>query len=259
LSEASRLGAEHRVFLEVAWEAIENAGYSPEALAAARTGVFVGAMRGGARLAGLLAYLLNLRGPALVVDTACSSSLVAVHLAVEALRRGECEFALAGGVHVLDVPTAFDGAAELGLLSSRGQCRAFDVSADGIVLGEGCGVVVLRRLEDALEARDRVVATIRGSAVNQDGRSTSLFAPNASAQSDVIRAALDRARLSPHEIDYLEAHGTGTRLGDLIEMRTARDVYGPGREGPLLIGSVKTNIGHTQSAAGVAGLIKAAL
>src|SRR6185312_15365223 len=200
----------------------------------------------------------GLTGPAMVLDTACSSSLVSVHLAVQALRRGECTTALAGGVN-LTLGTGTTTALErLHMLSPDGHCKAFDASADGFVRGEGCGVLVLKRLADAEAAGDRVLAVIRGTAVNQDGRSAGLTAPNGPAQEAVIRAALSNAGLAPEAIDAIEAHGTGTSLGDPIEMHALASVFA-GRARPLSVGSVKTNIGHTEAAAGVAGLIKAIL
>ncbi len=278
--EAVAMDPQQRIVLEVAWEALENAGISADRLEATRTGVYLGcctadyarlgdpdaqaadgyAATGGAPgvAAGRIAYTLGLNGPALVVDTACSSSLVALHLAVQALRTGECTVALAGGVNLTLLPQGAATLDRLQMLSPDGHCKAFDASADGFVRGEGCGVVVLKRLSDAEAAGDRVLAVIRGTAVNQDGRSAGLTAPNGPAQEAVIRAALANAGLSPDAVDAIEAHGTGTSLGDPIEMHALAAVFA-GRSKPLSVGSVKTNIGHTEAAAGIAGLIKAIL
>lgn len=211
-------------------------------------------------VAGRLAHRFDLRGPALALDTACSSSLVAVHLAGEALRRGECDLALAGGGFLAMQPDLYVHGCATSMLSRTGLCKTFDASADGYVLGEGGGLVVLARLSDAIKAGHRVRAVLRGSAVNQDGRSNGLTAPNRAAQVDVIRRALSAARTSPDQVAYVEAHGSGTPLGDGIELGALQDVFAAGeREQALHVGAVKTNIGHTQAAAGVAGLIKAVL
>ncbi|NGM19909.1 SDR family NAD(P)-dependent oxidoreductase [Roseomonas stagni] len=279
--EAAAMDPQQRLVLEAAWRALEDAGVSPDRLEGTATGVYLGcctadyarigdpaamseegyAATGGAPgvAAGRLAYLLGLQGPALVVDTACSSSLVATHLAVQALRAGECSLALVGGVNLTLLPWGAATLDRLHMLSPDGRCRAFDDGANGFVRAEGCGVLVLKRLDDALADGDRVLAVIRGSAVNQDGRSSGLTAPNGLAQEAVIRAALANAGLAPADIDAIEAHGTGTTLGDPIEMQALRDVFGAARETPLRVGSVKTNIGHAEGAAGVAGLVKAAL
>ncbi len=281
--EAEGMDPQQRLLLEVAWEALERAGQSPEALLNSRTGVFVGisgsdyyqvckAASGEAGLdahsasgaahsvaAGRLSYVLGLQGPNLAVDTACSSSLVAFHLAVQSLRRGECDMALAGGVNAILAPDTSIALSKLRMMAPDGRCKVFDAAADGFVRGEGCGVVVLRRLADALAYRDPVVAVVRGSAVNHDGRSHGLTAPNGPAQAAVLRAALADAGVAPASVDFVETHGTGTALGDPIELQALGDVYGPGRDRPLMVGSVKTNIGHLESAAGIAGLIKAAL
>jgi acyl transferase domain-containing protein/NADP-dependent 3-hydroxy acid dehydrogenase YdfG/SAM-dependent methyltransferase/acyl carrier protein len=278
--EAVAMDPQQRIVLEVAWEALENAGIAADRLEATRTGVYLGcctadyarlgdadaqasdgyAATGGAPgvAAGRIAYTLGLNGPALVVDTACSSSLVALHLAVQGLRAGDCTVALAGGVNLTLLPQGAATLDRLQMLSPDGHCKAFDASADGFVRGEGCGVVVLKRLADAEAASDRVLAVIRGTAVNQDGRSAGLTAPNGPAQEAVIRAALANAGLSPDTVDAIEAHGTGTSLGDPIEMHALAAVFG-GRSKPLRVGSVKTNIGHTEATAGIAGLIKAVL
>ena len=278
--EAVATDPQQRLILEVAWEALEHAGIAADRLENTRAGVYLGcctadyarlggvdaqsadgyAATGGAPgvAAGRIAYTLGLNGPALVVDTACSSSLVSVHLAVQALRAGECELALSGGVNLTLLPQGAATLDRLHMLSPDGQCKAFDASANGFVRGEGCGVLVLKRLLDAEAAGDRVLAVIRGTAVNQDGRSAGLTAPNGPAQEAVIRTALANAGLTPDGIDAIEAHGTGTSLGDPIEMHALASVFA-GRSKPLAVGSVKTNIGHAEAAAGVAGLIKAVL
>jgi acyl transferase domain-containing protein/nucleoside-diphosphate-sugar epimerase/SAM-dependent methyltransferase/acyl carrier protein len=279
--EAAAMDPQQRLVLESAWRALEDAGLSPDRLEGTKTGVYLGcctadyarigdpaamseegyAATGGAPgvAAGRLAYLLGLQGPALVVDTACSSSLVATHLAVQALRAGECSLALSGGVNLTLLPWGAATLDRLHMLSPEGRCRAFDEGANGFVRAEGCGVLVLKRLAEALADGDRVLAVIRGSAVNQDGRSSGLTAPNGLAQEAVIRAALENGGLTPDGIDAIEAHGTGTALGDPIEMQALRGVFGGARDTPLRVGSVKTNIGHAEAAAGIAGLVKATL
>ena len=284
--EAMRMDPQQRLLLELTWEALEDAGTAPPSLRGSRTGVIVGfsdvfqygqlqlgpdgaqaftdpyTAQGSAAsvVAGRLAYAYDLRGPAMVVDTACSSSLVAVHVAANALRSGECDLAVAAAASLVIKPQMYVNACAASMLSREGVCKTFDADADGYVMGEGGGVVVLERLSDALRAGRRIHAVIRGTAVNQDGRSNGLTAPNRSAQVDVIRRALEAARVSPEEIDYVEAHGSGTKLGDAIELGALGDVFGDrGRREPVLLGAVKTNIGHTQAAAGMAGLIKAAL
>ena len=276
--EAASMDPQHRLLLEVAWEALAHAGLAPSALAGSRTGVFVGlATADYARLvpedavdryfgsgtspavaAGRIAYLLDLHGPCLTLDTACSSSLVAVHAAARALRDGDCDTALAGGVSLLLAPTLSRSFAAAGMLAADGRCRSFDAAAAGYGRGEGAGMVVLRRLADAQAAGDPVLAVLRGSAINQDGRSAGLTAPNGPAQTELIRRALAAAGLGPDDIDYIEAHGTGTPLGDPIEAHALAAAFA-GRARRLAIGSVKTNIGHTEAAAGIAGLIKAVL
>ena len=215
----------------------------------------------GSAAIGRIAYTLGLEGPAIAVDTACSSSLVAIHQAVAGLQRGDADLALAGGVNAILSPAATDAFTAAGMLSPDGRCKTFDASADGYVRGEGCGMVVLKRLRDAEADGDRVWGVIRGSAVNQDGASAGLTVPNGPAQERVIEDALARAGLEPADVDYLEAHGTGTELGDPIEVHAAASVFGRGRPAarPLLVGTVKTNIGHLEAAAGVAGLIKVLL
>jgi phthiocerol/phenolphthiocerol synthesis type-I polyketide synthase B len=281
--EAAKMDPQQRLLLEVAWEALEYAGMPPRSLRHSQTGVFVGAClgeygylasndlpsvdawsnTGGALsiIANRLSYYLDLRGPSLALDTACSSSLVAVHLACQSLRAGDSNLAIAAGVNLLLLPAVFHGFDQAGALSSTGGCHSFDASADGFVRGEGCGVAVLKRLSDALRDGDRVLAVVRGSAVNQDGRSNGLMAPNPAAQMAVLRAAYANAGVPPHEVDYVETHGTGTLLGDPIEARALGTVLGRGRpeQAPLLIGAIKSNIGHLEAAAGIAGFIKAVL
>ncbi len=281
--EAAAMDPQQRLLLEVAWEALEHAGIPADSLRRTSTGVFVGAClseygylasadlsqvnawtgTGGALsiIANRLSYFLDLRGPSVTVDTACSSSLVAVHLACQSLRTQDSDLALAAGVNLLLSPAVTRSFDQVDAMSTTGACHAFDASADGFVRGEGCGVVVLKRLTDALSHGDRVLAVVRGSAINQDGRSNGLMAPNPAAQIAVLRAACANAGVDPREIDYVEAHGTGTLLGDPIEARALGTVYGRGRpEGsPLLIGAIKTNLGHLEAAAGIAGFIKATL
>ena len=210
---------------------------------------------------GRVAFTLGLEGPALAVDTACSSSLVALHQAVASLQRGESDLALAGGVNAILSSVLTEILVKAGMLSPDGRCKTFDASADGFVRGEGCGMVVLKRLSEAESAGDRIWAVVRGSAVNQDGASAGLTVPSGPAQERVIGEALSRAGLAPSEVDYLEAHGTGTELGDPVEAHAAASAYGRGRDEdrPLLIGSVKTNVGHLEAAAGIAGLVKVVL
>jgi acyl transferase domain-containing protein/acyl carrier protein/protein-L-isoaspartate O-methyltransferase len=282
--EARSIDPQHRLILEVAWEALEDASQFPGELQGTATGVFVGITTndyadvlsaGGSEyldayqltgcslnfVAGRLAHVLGLHGPAMAIDTACSSSLVAVHLACQSLRAGECDMALAGGVNALLQPDTFISASKARMLSADGRCKTFDERANGFVRGEGCGVVVLRRLSDARKRGDRILAIVRGSAVNQDGPSSGLTVPNKLAQESLIRRALAVAKIDPSHIGYVEAHGTGTPLGDPIELRALAGVLGEGRPSnePFLLGSVKTNIGHLESAAGIAGFIKAVL
>jgi acyl transferase domain-containing protein/NAD(P)-dependent dehydrogenase (short-subunit alcohol dehydrogenase family) len=278
--EAAGMDPQHRLLLELSWSALENAAIRPDGLTGSATGVYLG-LNGGdhmvatlaqpARLgthalagavgslgAGRIAYAFGLNGPAMVVDTACSSSLVAVHLAVQALRRGECDLALAGGVHLMLAPNVSVALSRARMMSPDGRCKAFDASADGFGQGEGGGMVVLKRLGDAEAAGDRILAVIAGSALNQDGRSAGITAPNQRAQVGVIRAALADAGLTPESVDAIEAHGTGTSLGDPVELHALASVFA-GRTRPLPVGSIKASIGHTAAAAGVAGLIKAIL
>lgn len=282
--EALRMDPQQRLLLEVSWEALEHAGIIPESLRLSRTGVFVGVSStdyvrlvsasaqqkstiwdntGGSSsiIANRISYFLDIQGPSIVIDTACSSSLVAVHLACRSLSTWDCDIALVGGTNVLISPEPWGGFREAGILSQTGCCHAFDKSADGMVRGEGCGVIVLQRLSDArLEGR-RILAILTGSAVNQDGNSNGIMAPNPSAQIGVLENACKSARVDPLEIGYVEAHGTGTSLGDRIEAHALGMVFGRKRpgSGPLMIGSIKPNIGHLEGAAGIAGLIKAVL
>ncbi|KDN18053.1 type I polyketide synthase [Amycolatopsis rifamycinica] len=281
--EAEAMDPQQRILLEVVWAALEHAGIPPSTLRGSRTGVFVGlsATEYGsltmADVAGVdvwsgtgaaasiaanrLSYLLDLRGPSLTLDTACSSSLVAVHQAVQSLRRGESETALAAGVNVLLAPGITAGFHRAGVLAADGRCKPFDAGADGIARGEGCGVVVLKPLRAARQAGDRVLALIRGSAVNSDGRSNGLTAPNPQAQAALLRDAYATAGVDASTVDYVEAHGTGTPLGDPLEAGALASVLGSGRAAgrPLLLGSVKSNLGHLEGAAGITGLLKVVL
>ena len=281
--EAAKMDPQQRLLLEVAHEALEHAGILTDSLRHTQTGVFVGSClgeygylastdlsqvdawtgTGGALsiIANRVSYFFDLRGPSVTVDTACSSSLVAVHLASQSLRTGESNLAIAAGVNLLLSPAVTRSFDQAQAMSPTGQCHAFDADADGFVRGEGCGVVVLKRLSDALRDGDTVLAVVRGSAVNQDGRSNGLMAPNPAAQIAVLRAAYSNAGVPPHEVDYVETHGTGTLLGDPIEARALGTVLGRARpdNAPLLIGAVKSNLGHLEAAAGIAGLIKAVL
>src|SRR5581483_6849444 len=273
--EAVWIDPQQRLVLEVGWEALEHAGYAPDSLGNSRTGVFIGVSSSDYLQLGLadvtnlslymgtgnahsivanrLSYLLDLRGPSIAVDTACSSSLVAVHLACQSLRLGECDLALAGGVNVILTPELTVAFAQAGALAANGRCKTFDAGADGYTRSEGCGIVVLKRLSDALANGDTVLAVLRGSAINQDGASNGLTAPNRQAQQEVIHDALRSAGITPAQVSYVETHGTGTPLGDPIEIEALKAVLMDGRahDERCALGSVKTNIGHLESAAGI--------
>jgi acyl transferase domain-containing protein/NAD(P)-dependent dehydrogenase (short-subunit alcohol dehydrogenase family) len=274
--EAASIDPQQRLVLEVAWEALESAAIAPRSIAGSRTGVYVGIITNDydkqfldlqsidayfasgispSLASGRLSYALGLQGPSMTIDTACSSSLVAVHLACRSLRSGETDLAIAGGSNLVLHPDVTIGYSKARMMAADGRCKTFDAAADGFVRGEGCGLIVLKRLSDAQAAGDPIVAVIRGSAVNQDGPSSTLTAPHGPSQEAVIREALQDGRVEPHSVGYVEAHGTGTALGDPIEVQALGAVFA-GRGTPLRIGSVKTNIGHLESAAGVAGLIK---
>lgn len=281
-AEAPYIDPQHRLLLEHTWQCCERAGYSLSALKGRDIGVFIGQMNTDyARLvrhaadlnlysgigsalsaaAGRLSYTFGLKGPSICIDTACSSSLIAVHLACQSVRAGECSMAFAGGVNLLLSPEPAVGACAANMLSRRGRCNTFGDAADGYVRSEGCGVVLLKPLQQAIADRDRILAVIRGSAVNQDGRSHGLSAPNGPAQIEVMRQALRNAQRQPHDISYIETHGTGTALGDPVEIQSIDAVYGQvgARNPPLALGAIKANIGHCESAAGAAGLIKLVL
>ena len=282
--EAVGMDPQHRLLLELSWEALERAGLPPDGLAGSRTGVFLGASTSDyvrmrqqlsrpedvnpyqvfgepAFLAGRISHQYGLRGPAQVVDTACSSSLLAVHLACRSLREGECDLALAGGVNLMLMPYGFVLVSKAGAIAPDGRCKTFDAAADGYGRGEGGVLLVLKRLADATADGDPVLAVIHGSAANHDGRSSGLTVPSGTAQQEVVKAALADAGLDPGDIGYVEAHGTGTALGDPIELRALDAALGPGRPAgqPLLVGSAKANVGHLEAAAGATGLLKAAL
>ncbi len=281
--EAEALDPQQRLLLEASWEALEDAGINPQSLRGSETGVFVGIFSNdyqrlqhqqtaqdeqhlylntgtsAATASGRISYFLGLQGPAMSVDTASSSSLVAFHLACQSLSNGECELALTSGVNLILSPDMSLAFAKAGMLSPDGRSKGFDASANGYVRGEGCGVVVLKRLSDAIRDDDHVLAVVRGSAINQDGASSGLTVPNGSSQEAVIRKALSSAGLEAQDVTYIEAHGSGTPVGDPIEGQALQAVYGEGRTTPWVIGSVKTNIGHLEAAAGIAGIIKATL
>ncbi|HYI00108.1 type I polyketide synthase, partial [Hyalangium sp.] len=282
--EAVGLDPQHRLLLEVTWEALEHANIPPDQLVGSRTGVFLGMNtqdyyletvalpphrmdvysvtgNGPSFAAGRISYHLGLQGPCFSIDTACSSSLVAIHVATQSLRNGESDLVIAGGVNLILSPISLHLAAKTQALSPDGRCKTFDARANGFVRGEGCGLVVLKRLSDAQRDGNRILALIRGTAINQDGHSSGLTAPNVLAQQALLRQALENAGATPSQVSYVEAHGTGTSLGDPIEFEALREVLGePRPDGAVCtLGSVKTNLGHLESAAGVAGLIKVVL
>ena len=282
--EAKNMDPQQHLLLEVCWEALEHANIIPESLAGSRTGVFIGICNQDFSLlsmsrdktdidaymttgmahsvaSGRLSYTLGLEGPCVAIDTACSSSLVSVHLACQSLRNLECDLAITGGVNLTLTPETSIDFSRNRMLSPDGKCKAFASDANGFGRGEGCGLVVLKRLSDVDVKRDRVLALIRGSAVNQDGSSSGLTAPNGPSQQRVIRQALKNANVSADQIDYIEAHGTGTSLGDPIEIGALAEIFSNVRtpKDPLKIGSVKTNVGHMEGAAGISGLLKVVL
>ncbi|MEK7727178.1 MAG: type I polyketide synthase, partial [candidate division KSB1 bacterium] len=283
--EAASLDPQQRMLLEVSWEALEHAGYAPDKLNGTSAGVFVGfstndfahylrqntsiadinpySGTGGAACvaAGRISYVLGLHGPNFAIDTACSSSLVAVHAACESLRAGKAQLALAGGVNLILIPEPSIYFSRMRAISPDGRCKTFDAAGDGYGRGEGCGMIVLKRLSDAQRDGDNILALIRGTAINHDGKSSGLTVPNGQAQQAVIRAALADGGIDPLAVSYLEAHGTGTPLGDPIEIRAAAAALCAGRaqEHSLIVGSAKTNFGHLEAAAGIAGLLKVVL
>ena len=283
--EAQGMDPQQRLLLEVCWEALEDAGQPPDRLQRTSTGVYVGLAASDyaylqletrdrtlldahftsgiahSVVSGRISYLLGLQGPSITIDTACSSSLVATHLACQGLRTGDCRMALAAGVNLILAPDIYIALSHSRMLAPDGRCKTFDASADGFARAEGCGVIVLKRLSDAQADGDRILALIRSTAVNQDGPSSGLTAPNGPAQEAVVREALERAGIAPRDVGYIEAHGTGTQLGDPLEVTALGAVFGADRDAahPLWLGSVKTNVGHLESAAGVAGLIKIVL
>ncbi|MDJ1183278.1 beta-ketoacyl synthase N-terminal-like domain-containing protein [Roseofilum casamattae] len=280
--EAAKMDPSQRILLEVSWEALEDAGIAPKSLKNTETGVYVGqCFNDYARVgtdvsvnhlpdfylgtgtamnitAGRIAYVLGLQGPTFCLDTTCSSSLVTVHLAAQSLRSGECNLALAGGVNLMLHPSTTHGFCKGRALAADSRCKTFDAGADGYARGEGCGMLVLKRMRDAVADGDRILALVRGSAINHDGPSSGLTVPNQQAQKKVIRQALNSAKLEPSDVSYVECHGTGTSLGDPLEVKGLNEVYGEERkrDNPLLLGAVKSNVGHLEAAAGVAGLIK---
>jgi acyl transferase domain-containing protein len=281
--EAEAMDPQQRLLLETSWEAVEDAVLDPRALAGSKTGVFIGlsnydyiqahihsgdvnritAHSGSGVMfstaAGRLSFFYDLRGPCVTTDTACSSSLVSLHLAMQSLRNGECDVAMAGGVNLLLSLDSYIALCKVKALSPDGRCRTFDAAANGYGRGEGCGLLILKRLADAERDGDRIIAVLAGAAVNHDGRSNGLTAPNGVAQQAVIQAALQDAGVAPDGVDYVEAHGTGTALGDPIEVNALQEVFRARAGRPLLLGSVKSNIGHTEAAAGIAGVIKVIL
>src|SRR5437763_8417285 len=282
--EARCIDPQQRLALETSWEALENANIDPTRLKRGDVGVYFGAsgvdyvwqigalaeadMDGylaagslNAAVSGRVSYFLGVRGPSITVDTACSSSLVALHLAMSGLRGRECELALCGGVSVIHHPHSNMLLSDMQALAPDGRCKTFDESADGYGRAEGCGVLALKRLTDAARDGDDVLAVLRGTAVRQDGESAGVSAPNGLAQEALMRAALANAALGPGDVQYVEAHGTGTPLGDPIEMASIAEVFGQShsRANPILVGSLKTGIGHMEAAAGIGGVIKTVL
>ncbi|VUC26092.1 unnamed protein product [Clonostachys rosea] len=279
--EADQISKEQLIMHETCWEAFERAGYTTQQLNGSRTGVYIGLINApaysangageppdhggtgaiGSMASGRISHTLGLEGPSLTIDTACSSSLVATHLAINALQQGECDMAIAGGVNLILTPALHVEFSRLGAMSPDGRCRAFASDTEGTGWGEGCAAVVLKRLSDAQRDGDQVLATLSGNAVNHDGHSSNLTAPSGSAQRRLILAALASSGLQPSDIDYIEAHGTGTKLGDSIEATALAEVFGGSRSEntPLWVGSVKSNVGHTQAAAGMVGLLKVVL
>jgi acyl transferase domain-containing protein len=282
--EAEELDPQHRLLLEVAWETLHDSGRSRESVANTKTGVFVGVSMddysqrginspdptritaysclGSARsiAAGRVAYTFDFKGPAMQLDTTCSSSLLTIHLGCRSLNSGECDLVLAGGVNVMLTPSVYIGFWNLRALSPDGVCRAFDARANGYVRGEGCSMVLLKRLSDAVRDKDRILALIKASGANHDGRSNGLTAPNGSAQVELIESVLSKSGLSPEQIGYVEAHGTGTELGDPIELESlARALRCEGRSRPLFVGSLKANFGHLEAAAGATSFLKAVM
>ncbi|MEM9271693.1 MAG: hybrid fatty acyl-AMP ligase/type I polyketide synthase [Cyanobacteria bacterium P01_F01_bin.143] len=279
--ETQRMDPQQRLLLEVSWSALEDAAIAPENLSNTRTGVFIGISSNdysqlqfhyGTKLdayagtgnahsiaANRLSYSLDLRGPSMTVDTACSSSLVAVHLACQSLRNGECQTAIAGGVNLMLSPELTETFSLAGMMAADGRCKTFDADADGYVRGEGCGVIILKALDDAIRDRNNILAVIKGSAINQDGRSNGLTAPNSLAQQEVIQQAIANAGINAQDISHIEAHGTGTKLGDPIEVNSLKAVLAGQENTSCYLTSVKTNIGHLEAAAGIAGLIKTVL
>ncbi|MEM9970005.1 MAG: polyketide synthase, partial [Pseudomonadota bacterium] len=280
--EAVNMDPQQRLLLEVSWEALEQAGQAPETLQNSLTGVFVaistddytrriteneaqvdayyGTGNAHSVAAGRLSYTLGLKGPSLAIDAACSSALVAVHTACQSLRQGDCNMALAGGVNVILAPQNSVALSKARMLSPDGRCKTFDAKADGYVRGEGCGVVVLRRLSDAIADNDNILALIEGSALNHNGRSSSLVAHSGPSQQAVMEQALQASGLQPADLDYLEVNGTGSALIEPIEIGAVGTVFGQDeRQSPLVVGSVKTNVGHLEGAAGIASLLKVVL
>jgi acyl transferase domain-containing protein len=280
--EAVGMDPQHRLLLEISWETLERAGLAQQSLVDSQTGVFVGigpgdygimnnlddlaeldthlaTNSGHSVAAGRLAHTLGLQGPTLAVDTACSSSLVALHLACQSLRLGECDLALAGGVSLMLSPLTHVALSQMQALAADGRCKTFDAAADGYGRGEGGGMVLLKRLSEAEADGDTILAVIKASAVNHDGHSSGLTVPNKRAQEKLLRQVLATAQVQAEEVGYIEAHGTGTALGDPIEIRALGAVFTAERPTPLLVGSVKTNIGHLEAAAGIAGFMKTVL